>query len=276
MFRHFISLLPIISLASCQVLEATIPRLPVLKRQIGSSVNITELILHLMDAQTAIARFALLNNTGAGVGFNFLDNPPVGGGGEDGSIVLADDTDFPATVGNGMAMLLGFLGPCGMIPPHTHPRATEILINIAGPPVVYGVFNENGGGIVYGRQSVGTATMLPQNSMHFSQNDGCYPAVSVSVFNCESPGLMFASQAFAAFNEETMAAAFGAMGVPAVQPSSIPTVVVTGRQQCLARCGLPSDYRFSVTNNTEILYMAMAGYLKEQQYSPKKRSVIDV
>jgi len=224
-----------------------------------------------MVAPTAISRWNLLNESGAGAAFSFYENGPVDGGGADGSVVLGDDTTWPATVGNGMAMLLGFLGPCGLIPPHTHPRASEILINVAGPPLSYGNFNENGGDIVYGRQGVGTAVMLPHNSMHFTQNDGCYPAISVSVFNHESPGFLFASQAYAAFSTETLEAAFGELGLATLQTSSIPPLVVTGRQQCLKRCGLPSDYKFDVTNTTEITYMAMAGYLKEQGYSPKRK-----
>ena len=33
-----------------------------------------------------------------------------GGGGADGGVILADNTIFPGVVGNGMAMLVGFLG----------------------------------------------------------------------------------------------------------------------------------------------------------------------
>jgi hypothetical protein len=34
--------------------------------------------------------------------------------------------------------------PCGMIAPHSHPRSSEIYINIAGPPLISGVIPENG------------------------------------------------------------------------------------------------------------------------------------
>ena len=33
-----------------------------------------------------------------------------GGGGADGGVILADNTVFPGVVGNGMSMLVGFLG----------------------------------------------------------------------------------------------------------------------------------------------------------------------
>jgi hypothetical protein len=93
MFRHLISLFPILSLAFSQVQESKMSRLPLLKRQIGSSINITELILELMEAPTAIARFNLLNTSDAGVAFNFYENAPVDGGGNGRSIVyLACET----------------------------------------------------------------------------------------------------------------------------------------------------------------------------------------
>lgn len=83
--------------------------------------------------------------------FDFF-NPPTAGvvPGAAGHLVLASVSDFPALVGNGesiqrwykchcsepviagVALLAGFLGPCGMNTPHTHPRATEFLYLVNG------------------------------------------------------------------------------------------------------------------------------------------------
>jgi len=62
----------------------------------------------------------------------------------DGGVVLADDTLFPGVIGAGSAILMGCLGPCGMVAPHLHPRTTEILVNIAGPPMMTWVIPEGG------------------------------------------------------------------------------------------------------------------------------------
>lgn len=34
--------------------------------------------------------------------------------------------------------------PCGMLAPHIHPRATEILVNVGGPPLMIGIIPEEG------------------------------------------------------------------------------------------------------------------------------------
>jgi hypothetical protein len=45
--------------------------------------------------------------------------------GRGGKTVAATARTFPALIGNGIAMTVGYLGPCGINLPHTHPRATE-------------------------------------------------------------------------------------------------------------------------------------------------------
>ncbi len=42
--------------------------------------------------------------------FFTTDAPSFGGGGKDGGVVLADNTVFPGVIGQGQAMLMGFLG----------------------------------------------------------------------------------------------------------------------------------------------------------------------
>ena len=64
-----------------------------------------------------------------------------------------------------------------------------------------------------GYAGAGNVTILPQGSVHYIANTGCYPAIVVSGFNHESPGAMLVSQAFAAFDEQTYSAAFGEAGV---------------------------------------------------------------
>ncbi|APA06658.1 hypothetical protein sscle_02g014280 [Sclerotinia sclerotiorum 1980 UF-70] len=43
-----------------------------------------------------------------------------------GAVVNADAATFPASTNYGMTMALINLGPCGMLPPHYHPRGTNL------------------------------------------------------------------------------------------------------------------------------------------------------
>jgi hypothetical protein len=60
----------------------------------------------LVDQPTALDRFKLLNTSVNNFIFNFLDNPATPEG-PDGKVVLASAANFPATVGNGVAMGVG-------------------------------------------------------------------------------------------------------------------------------------------------------------------------
>lgn len=60
-----------------------------------------------------------------------------------GKTVAATRTNFAAIVGHGVAMTVGFIGPCGINLPHTHPRATEINFIVSGQ-FMAGFFQENG------------------------------------------------------------------------------------------------------------------------------------
>jgi len=228
--------------------------------------SLSQKITALHQANTAVDRYNILGQNG--LAFSFLDAPSLGGGGKDGGVVLADDTLFPGVIGTGSAMLIGFLGPCGMIAPHIHPRAAEILVNVAGPPLMTGVIPEAGAPSIVGYAGVGNATVLPQGSVHYVSSTGCYPTVIVAGFNNESPGNLFVSQAFAAFDEETYSAAFGGIGVTMIDDSQIPNVVNIGRQDCLKKCGInEKTFDINKTSKAELLKQAFEGYLKDQNSS---------
>jgi len=229
-------------------------------------------ITALMQANTAIDRYGLLGSDS--IMFGFLDAPSFGGGGKAGGVVLADDTIYPAVIGNNIAMLMGFLGPCGMVAPHSHPRATEILVNVAGPPLMAGLITEGGAPTIIGYAGPGNVTVLPQGSTHFVASTGCEPTVIVAAFNSESPGALFVSQSYAAFSESTYEAAFGGIGVQMLAPSAIPNAVNIGQASCLAKCGInPATYDISNVTKTELMMGAFAGYLTSNNYSLTNSSV---
>ena len=63
------------------------------------------------------------------------------------------------------------LGPCSMLPPHLHPRASNYVVAIHGNTTTY-MFEENGARLVTETLTPGKATIFPQASMHMMVNNG--------------------------------------------------------------------------------------------------------
>ncbi|KAH8917867.1 RmlC-like cupin [Atractiella rhizophila] len=229
--------------------------------------QLTDTLNQLQAARTAGDRNAILISSGYGATLDFLAQPNFAGGGKDGGVILADNSLYPGVIGNREAMLVGFLGPCGMVAPHSHMRATEILYNVAGPPLTFGAITEGGGPTVTGQANPGTAIILPEGSTHYIQNSGCTPTVIVAVFNSEDPGALFVSAEYTAFTEQTFSAAFGKT-VTMVDPSQIPNSVNLGTKSCQAKCGIDaSSFDLKGVSNRELLNAAYAGYLSSKNYS---------
>jgi hypothetical protein len=231
----------------------------------------TDYLERLHAAIDPLTRYSILNP--ADFQFDFLAAPSFGGGGPDGGVVLADDSIWAGLVGNNIAMLMGFLGPCGMVAPHSHPRATEIYLNVAGPPLQAGIIPENGAPIISGMTPAGTATVLPRGSMHFISNTGCDPSTIVAGFNSENPGALFMSAAYAAFDTETYSAAFGGINVTVLDPSKIPNTVILGRQECLDKCGMDrKTFDISSVSKLDLMLASFASTLKTNGGAPANYS----
>jgi hypothetical protein len=82
-------------------------------------------------------------------------------------------------------------------------------MNIAGPPLAAGTFNENGSPFFSGELAPGEVTVLPLGSVHFVSNTGCDPVLIAAAFNSETPGVGFLASMYTAFDPETIQAAFG-------------------------------------------------------------------
>lgn len=108
--------------------------------------------------------------------------------GAGGHTVAASSENFPAVVGNGVAMTIGFLGPCGMNTPHTHPRATEINFSV-NTTLRAGFLMENGARFVDVELKAGSAAVFPMGAIHFEMNPSCEPAMFVAAFDGEDPGV---------------------------------------------------------------------------------------
>ncbi|KAH9938175.1 uncharacterized protein B0H18DRAFT_965919 [Fomitopsis serialis] len=189
-----------------------------------TTTNTTSLIEELIVAPDHVDRVADLPKDSEFV-FDFL-NPPESGvvQGAAGHLVLASVSDFPALVGNGVALLAGFLGPCGMNTPHTHPRATEFL---------------------YCQRHVAEwHAHRNRITIRRQQHDGgSGNAVAsgrrISALNSEDPGTLLAAQGVR-LASCIVAATLGEIGVEEVASLAemIPDDVAYGSQECLTRCGI--------------------------------------
>ncbi|KAH9938174.1 RmlC-like cupin domain-containing protein [Fomitopsis serialis] len=172
--------------------------------------------------------------------FDFA-NPPTAAitKGAGGRLVLASVATFPALLGNGIAIASGFLGPCGMNTPHTHPRATEFLYAVNGT-LTNGMITETGSRFIINNVTTDQAMLLPQGSIHFQFNDNCEPVHFVSALNNVDPGVLLAAQGLFGLPPAIVAATLGQLGVEEVAgiATIIPDDIAFGSQECLARCGI--------------------------------------
>ncbi len=88
-----------------------------------------------------------------------------------GSVITANAGSFPALTNLGISIALLKLAPCGMLPPHLHPRATNLVTAITGNTTTW-MIGENGVGTVRVDLKPMRMTIFPQGSLHVMQNNG--------------------------------------------------------------------------------------------------------
>jgi oxalate decarboxylase/phosphoglucose isomerase-like protein (cupin superfamily) len=88
-----------------------------------------------------------------------------------GAVINADVASFPALTGMGASIALLKLAPCGMLPPHLHPRATNLVTAISGNTTSY-MISENGVATRKVELIPMRVTIFPQGSLHMMQNNG--------------------------------------------------------------------------------------------------------
>jgi hypothetical protein len=196
-----------------------------------------DFVASLRNAGTAPERLALLKDEDLLFDFNNASSGVVMGAG--GHTVESSSLNFPAVVGNGVSMTIGFLGPCAINTPHTHPRATEINFSVNGT-LRAGLLTENGARFILNDLKPGTASVFPMGAIHFEMNTGCEPALFVAAFNSEDPGVLSVAQRYFGIPPDIIGAALGGLGVEEVLGlgSKIPDNVAAGTDECLQRCGL--------------------------------------
>jgi len=195
------------------------------------------LVAALKTAATNEARIALLRDDQ--FVFNFLSPTLTRTVGAAGTIALANTGNFPALVGNGMALALGSLDACGLNTPHVHPRATEFNFAVNGT-LRTGILSENGVRFIFNNVSAGSATVFPRGAIHFEMNLECTPMIFVAAFNDEDPGVGGIAQRFFGLPPDIVDVSLGDIGVVQVAEieAKIPNNVAFGVEECLKRCGI--------------------------------------
>ncbi|KAF4815793.1 Spherulin-1A [Colletotrichum tropicale] len=158
-----------------------------------------------------------------------------------GGVVNANAASFPATVGNGMTMAWISLGPCAMLPPHYHARASNYVVSVEGTTETYMTL-ENGARVVKTLLEPGMMTLFPQGSLHTMSNTGCGNATLISALSSEDAGTHNVANGLFDLPQSVVAAAFGGNPLSAkfVQlRRDIPAVgtgASIGSAECLKRC----------------------------------------
>jgi oxalate decarboxylase/phosphoglucose isomerase-like protein (cupin superfamily) len=218
------------------------------KRQ---SSDTSGLDAQLQLATSSVQRVALLaagGNQSFVFDFNSANGtqPPPGGG----SVVLASASSFPALIGRQSAAALFTLNPCGLVPPHIHPRADEFILVTEGT-VFTQFLTETGSVLISNNLTTFSGTLFPQGSIHLEFNPTCGPAVFTAGFNSNDPGVSNVAANFLQFDEELVAANLGGDEVVsgadiAKIQANIPKDTIIAVQDCLKACGIPANHKRSL------------------------------
>ncbi|KAF2687835.1 hypothetical protein K458DRAFT_360575 [Lentithecium fluviatile CBS 122367] len=167
-----------------------------------------------------------------------------------GSVKNANAATFPALTGLDMTLAQLNLGPCAMLPPHLHPRATNLVMGITGNTTSY-MWNENGVRRVTVNLTPGVMTVFPKGtffSCRLALSNacmGCDNAFLVSALNSDDTGTLNVLNGLWEMPPDMIRAAFGDadLNIDEMRPH-IPGVsygAAVGSAECLAKCNMNPD-----------------------------------
>ncbi|XP_057767722.1 germin-like protein subfamily 3 member 4 [Salvia miltiorrhiza] len=116
------------------------------------------------------------------------------------STTLATAAEFPGLNTLGLSAARTDMDVDGMVMPHAHPRASEVMFVRAG--VVAAGFVDSANRVFQKRLGQGEVFVFPKGLLHFCFNAGFEQATVFSVLNSQNPGL--ASVSGAMFAEKAM------------------------------------------------------------------------
>lgn len=101
--------------------------------------------------------------------------------------------NYPALNTQGLALAKFNYAKNGLVPPHTHPRATEVITVLSGS--VYVGFVDTSGKLFDATLFKDDFFVFPLGLVHFILNTGSEPAVTLSVLSAQNPGLQIVATA---------------------------------------------------------------------------------
>ncbi|EUC49862.1 hypothetical protein COCMIDRAFT_83621 [Bipolaris oryzae ATCC 44560] len=197
-----------------------------------------ELNAALRTAATSFDRAALLPSSSDWT-YDFTAHPNYDS--PTGAVINADAATFPAVTGLGSSVALLKLAPCGMLPPHLHPRATNIVTAITGNTTTW-MIGENGVGVRRVELLPMMVTVFPQASLHMMQNNDCEPSLLISSLNSDDSGTLNILPSLWSVPQDIIGAGFGNDAFNAADVGKdIPAVgtgAIIGSAECKKRCGI--------------------------------------
>ncbi|KAF2845432.1 RmlC-like cupin [Plenodomus tracheiphilus IPT5] len=212
--------------------------LPLIHAALGKSRTVDpDLNARLKSAATNFDRQALLTED-SDWWYDFDSHPNFNSA--VGSVITADAATFPAVTGLGISIALLKLAPCGMLPPHLHPRATNLVTAITGNTTSW-MIGENGVRTHRVHLTPMRMTIFPQGSLHVMQNNDCEPALLVSALNSDDSGTLNILPSLFSVPQDIISAGFGKAAMDTVDlGKGIPEVgtgAIIGSEECKKRCG---------------------------------------
>ncbi|EYU25861.1 hypothetical protein ABFS82_10G082500 [Erythranthe guttata] len=104
------------------------------------------------------------------------------------AVTPAFDGQFPGVNGLGVSIARLDLAAGGVIPIHTHPAASEILVVIEGT-ICAGLISSFDNVVYLKTLFKGDVMVFPQGLLHFQINSGKTPALAYVSFSGQNPGL---------------------------------------------------------------------------------------
>lgn len=140
-------------------------------------------------------------------------------------------------------MIVGTVQPCGLIQPHTHPRADELVLSVKGT-FQTGLYQENGARLILNTITPGQVVVFPQGSIHYAQNAGCESAYFVATFNSADPGVQTTGDGlFYGLPAEIVQATLGGLDTDTIRKvkAKLPPLPADGIESCRRKCGLTTN-----------------------------------
>ncbi|ANB15793.1 spherulin-1A [Sugiyamaella lignohabitans] len=211
-----------------------------------NAVNATELVEQEIIAVDQVSRIETVANSAGNSSFvfDFLNAPEAAVvAGDAGNITTAVVSSFPALEGTGAAMFLFQLGPCGMVLPHSHPRASEFIVVTEGK-ISTQFLTETGSDVFSNTLKQYQSTIFPVGSLHVELNPTCEPAKFIGAFDNPDPGTFFVAPGFFSLEEQVVLTQLGG-AVSGADLSSfkkaIPPAGVVAIEQCLKNCNITAN-----------------------------------